>query len=129
LANNSEGIQDLFAEHNVLMKTHLTQLRDSKACGCAQQMNHQSMLERAKFEASVGNVDRARKLYNKGMEFSHGMLNSQTQAGLDSSTVPARHPDSLSPEDLACPFGDAGSDSSTSSDSAESLGLDDNVDE
>jgi hypothetical protein len=41
------------------------------------------MLDRAKFEASVGNVDRARELYNNAMEFSHGMLNSQTQAGLD----------------------------------------------
>jgi hypothetical protein len=129
LANNSAGIQDLFAEHNVLMKTHLTQLRDSKACGRAQQMYHQSMLDTAKFEVSVGNVDRARELYNKAMEFSHDVLNSQTQAGLESSTVPARHPDSLSPEDLACPFGDTGSDSSTSSDSAESLGLDDDVDE
>jgi hypothetical protein len=126
LANNSAGIQDLFAEHNELMKTHLTQLRDSKACGRAQQMYHQSMLDTAKFEASVGNVDRARELYNKAMEFSHGVLDSQTQAEVDS---PARHPDSLSPEDLARPFGDTGSDSSTSSDSAESLGLDDNVDE
>jgi hypothetical protein len=37
LAYNSEGIQDLFAEHNVLMKTHLW---DSKACGRVQQMYH-----------------------------------------------------------------------------------------
>jgi hypothetical protein len=41
------------------------------------------MLDRAKFEASDGNVDRARELYNKALEFSHDMLNSQTQAGLD----------------------------------------------
>jgi hypothetical protein len=51
-------------------------------------MHHQTLVEQARFEASCGNVEEARKLFQQALEFSASLLKAKAAVAATTTITP-----------------------------------------